>query len=77
MQNQVYTSVEIKTPVQFLQCFLNMSFLKTRVEQLQVCLKFLGSSDVVLKVTNMLMKVEKDRSSLKFFMQKISLKESM
>ncbi len=54
-----------------------MSFLKTRVQQLQLCLKFLGFSDVVLKATNLLMRVEKDRSSLKFFMQKIGLKESM
>jgi len=51
-----------------------MPFLKTRVEQLQFCLEFLGSSDVMLKATHLLMRVE---SSLKFFMQKICLKESL
>jgi len=54
-----------------------MSFLKIKVEQLQLCLEFLGSSDVVLKATNLLMRVEKERSRVKFFMQKIGLEESL
>jgi hypothetical protein len=55
-----------------------MSFLKARVEkQLQLCLKFLGSNDVKLKTTYLPMKVEEGRSSLKLFLQKIGLKESL
>jgi hypothetical protein len=54
-----------------------MSFLRTRVKQLQFCLEFLGSSDVVLKATNLLMRVKEDKSSLKLFMQKIGLKENL
>jgi hypothetical protein len=55
-----------------------MSFLRARVEeQLQLCFKFLGSNDVMLKTTYLPMKVEEGRSSLKLFLQKIGLKESL
>jgi hypothetical protein len=55
-----------------------MSFLRVRIdEQLELYSKFLGSSDVVLKTIEIPMKVEEDRSSLKPFLQKIGLKESL
>jgi hypothetical protein len=55
-----------------------MSSLRVRIdEQLELYSKFLGSSDVVLKTIEIPMKVEEDRSSLKLFLQTISLKESL
>jgi hypothetical protein len=55
-----------------------MSSQRARVEkQLQLCLKFLASSDVVLKIIDLLVKVKEDRSSLKLLLQKIGLKESL
>jgi hypothetical protein len=44
---------------------------------LQLCSKFLGFIDVVLKTTNLQMKVDENRSSLKLFLQKTSLKENL
>jgi hypothetical protein len=55
-----------------------MSSLIVRIcEQLQLYSKFLGSSDVVLKTIDLSMRIEEDRSSLKLFLQKIGLKESL
>jgi hypothetical protein len=55
-----------------------MSFLKARIkEQLQLCLEFLGSSDVVLITTYLPMKVKEDKSNLKLLLQKTCLKESL
>jgi hypothetical protein len=55
-----------------------MSFLRVRIdEQLELCSKFLGSHDVVLKTIEIPMKVEEDRSSLKLFLEKIGLTESL
>jgi hypothetical protein len=54
--------------------FLSISTLKARVEeQLQLCSKFLVSNDVVLKIIDLLVKVEEDRSNLKLLLQKIGL----
>jgi PP-loop superfamily ATP-utilizing enzyme len=54
-----------------------MSSLKAKVgKQLQLYSMFLGSSDVMLKTIDLPMIVEEDRSNLKLFVQKISLKES-
>jgi hypothetical protein len=48
-----------------------MSSLRARVEeQLQLCSKFLGSSDVMLIITYLLMRVEEYRSILKLFLHK-------
>jgi hypothetical protein len=44
---------------------------------LQLCLEFLGSIDVMLKITNLQMKVDENRSSLKLFLQQTSLKENL
>jgi hypothetical protein len=58
--------------------FLSISTLKARVEeQLQLCSKFLVSNDVVLKIIDLLVKVEEDRSNLKLLLQKIGLKENL
>jgi hypothetical protein len=58
--------------------FLSMSSLRARVEeQLQLCSKFLVSNDVLLKIIDLLVKVEEDRSNLKLLLQKIGLKENL
>jgi hypothetical protein len=58
--------------------FLSISTLRARVEeQLQLCSKFLVSNDVVLKIIDLLVKVEEDRSNLKLLLQKIGLKENL
>ncbi len=44
---------------------------------LQLCSKFLGSIDVMLKTTNLQMKVDEDRSSLKLLLQKTILKKNL
>jgi hypothetical protein len=55
-----------------------MSSLRTRIQdQLQFYSKFLGSNDVVLKTTNLLVRIEEDRSSLELFLQKIGLKDNL
>jgi len=57
--------------------FLSMSSLRARVEeQLQLCSKFLVSNDVLLKIIDLLVKVE-ERSNLKLLLQKIGLKENL
>jgi hypothetical protein len=48
-----------------------MSYLRAKIkEQLQLCLAFLGSSDIVLIITYLPMKVKEDKSNLKLFLQK-------
>jgi hypothetical protein len=55
-----------------------MSFPRARTEeQLQLYSFLLGFSNVVLKTTNLLMKVEEDRSSLKKLLHKTCLKENL
>jgi hypothetical protein len=52
-----------------------MSSLRARIdEQLQLYSKFLGSNDLVLKSTDLLMRIKEDRSSLELFLQKNSFK---